>query len=545
MSHLVANLTALARNQRDLAERLCWPVSDTQVRQSPQGLERAHRRAWQPLTLGAADSLALEHFVATSTQPLVLGVGDGVDVTRILNTHAAPPLTVWERDPWLLRLWLCATPLAAFLESGALRLALGSDLLKLRQQPGMTFWAHPVLQHQYAPEWHWLKQSQPPSRFIAMGTGELMVDGLAEAFGEVGYAVWPLDLGLLSVEELRHQVQQVAPVALVVINYKQGLAEFTESLKLPLLTWEIDPTTDRMTKLATPANRSFFFTYRESQRAELVRAGFRHIHYLPLAAHPRLRAPVPMSDPERERYAVPVAFVGSSMVDQLERHRQTWLTLCTAIPGAPTAPELLRRLDALLTLQAQDDTQNLIPALWETEFADLAPATRTSRQDPLQLIGEMAAAAKRLRYLRALGGLGLHVWGDAGFASLAHAGVNYRGPAGYTDELNKIYSHARINLDIGRLYQSDIVTLRVFDVLSCGGFVLCEQHPVLEALFTVGEDLDVYRTPEDLRAKVSYYTAHPEQAQRLAAAGHAKVLREHTLTARAQTLLKTLETTPG
>ncbi len=124
---------------------------------------------------------------------------------------------------------------------------------------------------------------------------------------------------------------------------------------------------------------------------------------------------------------------------------------------------------------------------------------------------------------------GVQVWGDAGWKHLTGRGVTHRGPAGNRETLTRIYNFATINLDIGRAYQRDIVTLRVFDVLACGGFVLAEYSEELADLFVPGVEVAVWRGLDDLKRKLRHYLGHPDARRAIADRGHARVLRDHRL----------------
>ena len=114
------------------------------------------------------------------------------------------------------------------------------------------------------------------------------------------------------------------------------------------------------------------------------------------------------------------------------------------------------------------------------------------------LVGEYAAAEKRLSYVRTLLPMGAKIWGDMGWRVLGRA---YMGAAGYKKEVPNIYRASDINIDINRIYQSEIVTMRVFDVLACGGFVFAEYAEDLETLFRIDEEIVVYRTQKELLQK--------------------------------------------
>ena len=121
--------------------------------------------------------------------------------------------------------------------------------------------------------------------------------------------------------------------------------------------------------------------------------------------------------------------------------------------------------------------------------------------------------------------------------------VRYRGWAGHIHEVGRIYAAAQVNLDIGRIYQQDIVTMRVFDALASGGFVLAERSPDLERLFEVGVEVEAYTDLEELVDKVGFYLTHPERAREIAARGRAAVERRHSIEARVLEMLAPLAPT--
>jgi spore maturation protein CgeB len=97
-----------------------------------------------------------------------------------------------------------------------------------------------------------------------------------------------------------------------------------------------------------------------------------------------------------------------------------------------------------------------------------------------------------------------------------------------------LYSRARIHLgfatvgeteDVQRVKQ---VRLRDFEVPMSGGFYLAEHSDELADFFTPGVEIETWRTREELRDKCRHYLAHEDERRRIAAAGRARALREHT-----------------
>ncbi len=453
----------------------------------------------------------------------------------------------WDRDPLMLRLALSAADHGAALQSGRLRPALGVDLLDLRDQAPLDAWTavrHPLLGQIYHGEWDLLQAgSAPDAPRALLCEGGLFVEDLRDALTARGYAVYTADAERLAVEELEQLARRFAPELVLTINYRTGLAELCERLGLPLISWEIDPTVDRIAPCAVSPTRARVYTYRRAQVPAFEAAGFSRVAYLPLAANPQRRTPVALSSEERTRYEAPLCFVGESMVEPAARFRQQLLQAFVALRGgaddALAQGELL--LEGILAEQRADYARFVLRELVAERLGELAAAVAAQGEgnadDLVMLVAEIAAAEKRLSYVASLARLGLRVWGDAGWRAVEPHGVTYMGPAGHLHELNKVYCGARINIDIGRIYQSDIVTMRVFDVLACGGFIIAEQSEALDELLEVGQEVEVYRTLDELCDKVEHYQAHPEQAAAIAKRGMARVRRDHTIARRLETML--------
>ena len=136
-----------------------------------------------------------------------------------------------------------------------------------------------------------------------------------------------------------------------------------------------------------------------------------------------------------------------------------------------------------------------------------------------------------------LGDQGIQVWGDPGWRCIQKHGVRFRGGAGHRDELTRIYNAASIHIDIGRIYQLDIVTMRVFDVISCGGFLIAERNDAVLELFEDGVEIETWVTVEGLKNKCRYYLEHPERAAEIARRGRQRLLQDHSIRHRLQEML--------
>lgn len=549
------NLACLGGPETPIVERLCWPAAGDHVCHDADGglvytrHESTFRFEVDDSTAAALVEDALER---AAGRPLcAIGIGAGELVRHALDQGAT--VVAWDRDPWLFRLALGRNDFRRALRSGKLSLALGIDLDRLAGR-GLEPLPHPLFGAVYATEQRALDRGLGPRRALVCDGG-LYVESLIRALEDEGWSVWPCDVEHLSFDEIRHTARALRPRLIASINDRDGLVEFARQHGARLLVWEIDPSTSHPGRVQGPTDHVRFFTYRKRNVAAYRRSGHAHVDYLPLAADTRLRQVLEPSAEERAQYGASVSFVGSSMVANAARCRtrfevalERWRGSAPPVasgpsgPSGPSVPPGRAVAAAVLDEQRADETRCRLDELLDVHAPGFAAWCRsTDAEDPSVLLGEVAASERRLRWMRALGDLGLHVWGDDGWCRATDDGVVYRGPASHGHDLNRVYAASTINLDIGRLYQTDIVTLRVFDVLACGGFALVEHSDALAELFDVGRELDSYRTLDELRAKIEHYLAHPDEARAIAARGHAAVLARHAFGDRVRTMLASFE----
>jgi len=537
------NLTALYKRDLGLLERICLPVESDHVQQDAEGhnLYRLHR-SWHPYDL-SPEQVAASLQAIEEEHVFLFGLGAGEQLLALLESDVSSILA-WDRDPWMLRLLLSSHDLSSSISSGRLRLGLGADLIEAMEDPlTRDALVHPFFADQYRLEFA-LIQSELQEKRALLCAGTLFVDDLGEALTEAGYSCFTWDVQRLSSEELAVTAARFGASLVVAVNYTQGLAQACRDLGLELLIWEIDPAIDPPQPCDPPADHTHVFTYRRAQIPVYEAAGFPKTDYLPLATNPNRRFPMELEGEDAEYYRAPIAFVGASMRHQADQFRDQLIAdYCLWRGGSPidARSECELYLEALTNAHRDDLTRSHVPMLLEEAMPEFVAAMRANpgKTDPVVLVSEIVATDKRQIYVANIGTLGVHVWGDEGWDGIEEYGGVYRGSAGHRFELNKVYAGAGVNVDIGRIYQNDIVTMRVFDVLACGGFLLTERNDALLELFTEGVELDCYTSMEELTEKAEHYTSNPDEAAAIAERGLAAVLENHRIQQRVATMLGT------
>jgi len=140
----------------------------------------------------------------------------------------------------------------------------------------------------------------------------------------------------------------------------------------------------------------------------------------------------------------------------------------------------------------------------------------------------------RRRIFTSLADVGLRLWGagwnDPVLAPLAAEG----GRAFGLDEMVRIFSASRINLNVhsaehvdGLDPDPDYVNPRTFELAACRAFQIVDRRDPLAALFDEHEIVSFSSIPE-LRALIQRYTKDDEARERIAEAARLKALAEHT-----------------
>ena len=529
------NYVALVTSQKELAQRVCLPAVDDHITGQPPKL-RIHRFQY---TLSLAPRV-VEKLGAPGTGEtiLVFGVGLGELVVEVLRTNPDATVIAWERDPVMLRKAMERQDFSGALYRGRLRLALGSDLIEVMSAAPDRVVYHPLLRQVYHLEADLFERGVEAPRALICAGG-LFVDDVAASLQQQGLGVYTWDVQGLSTEELDRVVAQVEPTLVFCINHMHGLAEVCHGHDLPLLVWEIDPCTDGLQPPLTDTHHVVIHTYRQANVDRFRAAGFSNVAYTPLAANTVRRSPSPTEVDKGPS----VCFVGASMVAQSRSFRRQFLDAWVECAGNNPSARLQGQqvLGAVLKAQRLRPRQYLVPILMERHFDSfLAKAETLLADDPVAMVAEMAAAERRLNIVAILGSEGIHVWGDPGWKATQGRGVVYRGFAGHNQQLTDIYRRGRVHVDINRLYQLDIVPMRVFDILACGGFLIAEHSPALAELFEVGVEVESWSSIPELIDKVRHYRTHPEQAEKMAIAGLKAVQERHSIQERVFEMLSDL-----
>ena len=179
-----------------------------------------------------------------------------------------------------------------------------------------------------------------------------------------------------------------------------------------------------------------------------------------------------------------------------------------------------------------------------SSFASPAAELRTEKiSDPkrysVAFVGSYNAGIwkQREHLLETIKDLGLNIWGPKAWKKTALAPY-YHGTA-YGREVLNIYAQSKIALDIPYDHiVADGVGPRPFEVNGSGtALFFYDIRRDMHRLFKPNEEYVSFTTAEELREKIIYYLAHPDQLEAIARSGYKAVQKKHTYERRLQAMI--------
>lgn len=388
------------------------------------------------------------------------------------------------------------------------------------------------------------RQKRPP-RLLLLTSAYFLLGELAAACSRQGVPHLLLDLGAKEmdagrfVQTMRETAAAFRPDAVLTVNHlgvdREGvLQSLTHDMHLPLVSWFVDNPEFILPLYPAPDPDNALVLSWDADSLDAVRAlGFSKVAWLPLGADPERFRPGRTGRPE---WRARVSFVGNSMLLKTSRR------LAAARPG----PALLAAFVPLSAEFAASGERN-VRAFVAAKRPELAPeldALGVERRTAYETaVVWRATLDYRLGCVRRTLPFSPLVAGDPGWRELLPAmpGLRLHPEINYYEELPGFYPQSDVNFNCTSVQMKGAVNQRVFDVPAAGAFLLTDRRAQLERMFEPGREIMLYGSPEEATAQLERCLADADLRRRVAQAGRARVLAEHTYDHRLRTLLGFIE----
>lgn len=324
------------------------------------------------------------------------------------------------------------------------------------------------------------------------------------------------------------------------MNYFGVVSDACASCGVKYVSWTCDNPLISMYHESVFNECNYIFCFDKSNYLEFQAMGCAHIWHLPLAVDTERIDHVLAQAGDLDAYANEIAFVGSlyernsydRMKDRLPEYLQGYFEAVIRaqmdVSGGNIIedllqPDILAELEDYYRVEKSERSFSSLGLIFSTTVLGFQVAKRQRRKALLEL-GKQHAVT---------------IYTNSDTSDLL--GVTYRGGVDYWTQMPKVFRMSKINLNFTIPNIITGIPLRVWDVLGAGGFLLTNYQAELPTYLENKKDLVCFKDMRQLKDLVSYYLAHDDERQEIAAHGHETVKKHHSYGKRIKQMIQCIE----
>lgn len=327
------------------------------------------------------------------------------------------------------------------------------------------------------------------------------------------------------------------PDYVLTVNFNRYISEACELLKIPYLAWVIDTPCYPIYDKAINHSYSFTFIYDAAVAQRLRSNGVSQVYHLPVAANLERIKKLPLQN-EEASLSSDISFVANLTKTEY----RIWIKPSLSEKTMDRCAGLIKSLEQpsanfILAEQIDDD---LINAIKQESGYKLSGDYYLSTAEKLAyLLGREHSWQERISLIsRIEERFSACVYGNAEWQDHINC---YAGYADHFSLMPKIFRQSKININLSRSFVEYGLPMRVFDVLSCGGFLVTNHKNDINKLFVDGKDLVVFRDAQDLIEVCEYYLQHEGERRAIAEQGYSTLAENHTFQQRMIDMFTTVQ----
>lgn len=324
------------------------------------------------------------------------------------------------------------------------------------------------------------------------------------------------------------------------INFYPVVSEVCNIFKTIYACWIVDcPVLELYShSIRNPYNRIFIFD--RACYLDFVDQNPSCIFHLPLATNVAQWDQMcsEITDADRERFSCDVSFIGSTYEEKCPYN------------NLKNPPEYLKGyLDGIIDAQLKVYGCNFVEEVLTDsvvkefkKYIDFYPMPENAVHNDKAVMAQLylntkVAEQERLRFLRSLSDrFAVDIYTFSDVSSMPK--IRHRGSASTQAEMPKIFHLSKINLNLTAKPIRTGLSLRIWDVLGAGGFLISNYQEEIPEHFEIGKDLEIYSSEEELLEKVAYYLEHEDERKAIAESGYRKVKEYHSYVVRIGQMLE-------
>ncbi len=560
------NIEALRRNDSRMADALenaAASVIPYQLESSRSGLptfsivngakKRYVHSKVDPL-LEAAKMLVASDVEGVRTL-VICGLGLGYILKAIEKYYKTLPFVIIaiERSPEVLAEGLRHIDISSILGNSNFKLFAGDcadDLIPTVREPVRYIFIPPLFSRDENYYAHFLRrvmkslvtEKSRKTLKIALHIYPFLFDSLKRTLRNMGHDVKTIRGSGNVVRKLSDAV----PDIVVSVNLQPELAHACKLLHIPYAVIGIDAVVN--SELLDPglaADSTHLFLFNKSDAQLFNDIGYKNAFHFPLGTDTDIFKPV---CPPPGATASDISFVGHSFTSDVNEYRESIVPNLTEIVSsasdtgiAEASERALFFFREALEKQCEDHFTYTLDSFFGANPERVSELRKIFSCETVGtlpvLLGKEASCRKRLEIISNIAArYRIDVYGDDGWREASGRMLKLHGRVPY-GKLPDIYCASAINLNINRVYATDPVPLRVFDIAACGAFVMSDRSSDLVDIFEPDTEIGVFSSLREMHEKIDFFLDHPEQRKAAAERARKKVVEKYSLRHRLDIIL--------
>lgn len=373
------------------------------------------------------------------------------------------------------------------------------------------------------------------------------INDIREAFEKLGFElVSYYDEGIYDLysEKIENEISDILQDKDIVVafsfNWYPLLSNIFEKHNIKYIAHVYDSPQKALFSTAILNECNYVFLFDSAMYNELHAGGINTVYYLPLMANVERLDKIVVPQNSLSKVSSEVSFVGS-LYDEDIKHN--YFDRMEPRLDEFTRGYLRGLIEAQLNVSGYSFVEDcLTETIIENMYKAMPYKNRVDGVETLQyiyaqyFIDYKITAIERKRLLTA-------VSDRFNFKLYTHnqpvdmPNAIYMGPIDWEESMPAVFKNSKINLNITLRAIRKGMSLRVFDILGAGGFLLSNYQEDFLEFFVPDEDVVFFDGKDDLLSKIEYYLSHDNERREIARNAYEKVKSAHTYLNRAKQML--------
>ena len=330
-----------------------------------------------------------------------------------------------------------------------------------------------------------------------------------------------------SKDDFAERLKGCCPDYVITFDLAPEIAEACHEVGIPYIAWAYDSPLKELNGwfAAYPTTFAFCMDRKEIERMKTEGKKHPHLHYMHLAANVMMMGGIDVSKEDEKRYGHQLSMVAGlydiGIYEGIAANPQMSEWGKQAVNDYVNAHVFDWRRDSSIYDRLSEEVLVELISLYGDREAQYGMGNRRYYE---AWLGREITHRDRVRVLEELAkewDIDLYTTSER---ELPKRIINH-GLANATQIAPKIYQLSKINLNITLRSIETGTPLRIFDIMSVGGFVLSNYQKELADLFVIDKEIVVFESLDELKDKIRYYLGHDNERQRIARNGYEKVKR--------------------